>query len=86
MESPGTDELDGVMPFGPPAALNHAKSCWSATSGVTRFVAFTSGLIAGPRYAYCNVAGFPAADDESAMELFRPATYFAKLAVTDHSP
>ena len=32
------------------------------------------------------VAGFPPADDESAIELLSPLTYFAKLPVIAHSP
>src|SRR5262249_43408791 len=72
--------------FVPPLALNHANNCCSATSGVTSDAAVESGLIAGPRYVYCSVAGLPAADDESAIELLMPATYFAKLPVTAHTP
>jgi hypothetical protein len=35
---------------------------------------------------YWICAGLPAAEDESAIELFSPATYFAKLPVTAHRP
>src|SRR3954464_8011283 len=68
----------------PPLALNQSNRVRIATGGATSVPALASGLIAGPRYTNWKLCGLPAGDDESAMLFEIAATYFAKLAVSDH--
>src|SRR5580765_1395530 len=67
----------------PPFALYQANTV-AIASGVAVSGPFAFALTFGPRYTNRNCWGLPAGDDESAMLLEIAATYFAKLAVTDH--